>query len=477
MTIVRTPIRFIASPERVLTQYLFLPGPQRVQRIADRVAGLSDSDVAALLDEARSDFGNRHRYLDAAFQKNYALGVALLSLTTPLSPERQRLVGAFLTKEYSTQSAALFNPSIVPHPDQTGLPAGTLRFVMSLRATGEGHISSIEFRTGTLDPAGELTFDPPSQFATGVEEVERRYTTRFMRERLTHFPTSAPVLLDQFPDEFTEAEAIRILDTLAENGAPPHLVATSLAVQELLDTNYDAVADPATSLAERVLFPVAKGEKMGMEDARFVRFFDGNEVLYYASYTAYDGKTVKTQLIETEDFRQFRIRTLYGKAISDKGMALFPEKIGGRYAMIARQGGQNVTIMFSENLYCWNDYQVLLEPLYPWEFVQLGNCGSPLKTEHGWLLLTHGVGLVRRYVLSAVLLDLHDPTKVIGRLKEPLVWPLESEREGYVPNVVYTCGWLAHGDRLVIPYAMSDTACGVITASQAELVGKLLSSL
>ena len=243
-------------------------------------------------------------------------------------------------------------------------------------------------------------------------------------------------------------------------------------LEEILDSNYD-LRSSHLPINEQVIFPHARAERMGMEDARFVRFTNGEEVRYYGLYTAYDGNNMRTQLIETKDFRAFSVRTLYGSAISDKGMALFPEKVNGKYVMIGRQGGEKITIMFSEDLYVWENFEVLLEPRYPWELVQLGNCGSPVKTDRGWLLLTHGVGVMRTYVISAILLDLSDPSKIVGRLTEPLVRPEGSEREGYVPNVVYTCGLLRHGDILLIPYAMSDSATGFLTVKLSLLLDQM----
>ncbi len=240
-----------------------------------------------------------------------------------------------------------------------------------------------------------------------------------------------------------------------------------------MDTNYELEASSNVHLNEKVIFPYSRGESMGMEDARFVKFENEGQYCYYGTYTAYDGKHIKTQLLETTEFDVFKIRTLYGAAVSDKGMALFPEKVNGKYAMISRQGGENINIMFSDNLYFWEDFQILMEPHYQWEFVQVGNCGSPIKTTKGWLLLTHGVGTMRTYVISAILLDLHDPTRIIGRLDKPLLEADENEREGYVPNVVYTCGFLLHGNHLIIPYALSDSATAFATIALDEILKEM----
>ncbi|RYC69965.1 glycoside hydrolase family 130 protein [Spirosoma sordidisoli] len=478
--VTRTAIRFSANPERVIARYLTLHGPHRVLHICERIARFSEAEVDTMLADARRQFGERHRHLDAAFERNYQRAVETLAQPpTDFSANRRLLLGACLTMEYSTQSAALFNPSIVPHPDQSGLEPGTLRFIMSLRATGEGHISSIEFRTGTVNQAGLIHLDEADRYATSSEKDWRKtYTRAFVRHRLAYFPHTDEGLLEQLPDEFDLQQATRLLNELtATSPVDPAVQTTRKAILTMLDTNYDVVTDADAPLHERLIFPNAKGESKGMEDVRFVKFRDDDGAeRYYSSYTAYDGETIKTQLMETTDFVRFSVRTLYGDAVQDKGMALFPEKINGQYAMISRQGGEYINIMFSDDLYVWNHVQTLLEPVFPWEVVQLGNCGSPLKTDQGWLLLTHGVGPVRRYVISAVLLDLNDPTRVLARLPEPLIYPLESEREGYVPNVVYTCGWLDHGDLIIIPYAMSDSACGIITVSKQELLHDLLTA-
>ncbi|QJW90528.1 glycosidase [Spirosoma taeanense] len=475
----RTAIRFSANPERLIARYLFLHGPHRVLHISERIAKFSEDEVDAILAETRQRFGERHRNLEAAFERNYTKAVEQMEREPAgFSPNRRLLLGACLTMEYSTQAAALFNPSIVPHPDHSGLEEGTIRFVMSLRATGEGHISSIEFRTGTVSQQGFIHLDEADRFATSSEkDLRKTYTREFVKRRLSYFPHTDDGLLDALPAEFDLAQATKRLNELATQTSSPTFQPTRRAILTILDTNYDVTTDAEAPLHERVIFPNAKGESKGMEDVRFVKFRDddGSE-RYYSSYTAYDGKTIKTQLMETTDFIRFSVRTMYGDAIQDKGMALLPEKINGQYVMISRQGGEYINIMFSRDLYFWDTYETLLTPRFPWEVIQLGNCGSPIKTDQGWLLLTHGVGPVRRYVLGVALLDLNDPKKVLARTPEPLIYPLESEREGYVPNVVYTCGWLDHGDLIVVPYAMSDSACGMITLSKQELLDELLAN-
>jgi predicted GH43/DUF377 family glycosyl hydrolase len=418
MKIHKTSTKLLASPKAVITLFLSLPGEDRVRNVVNRVEGLSEDNARVCMEMTMESFAGRHRNLQETFRDNFRKIESLVPRN--LSAQKKMLLGAYLTKEYSIQSAALFNPSIVPHPDQSQLKRGQLRFVMSLRATGEGHISSIVFQTGIIDRTGDIRLDEPTGYFTRLRVRE--------------------------------------------------------PAGEILDGNYDLEDSSGIPFNEKVIFPTAKAESMGMEDVRFVKFQAEGRTCYYGTYTAYDGKQIRTKLIETEDFASFRVRTLNGAAIADKGMALFPEKLDGKYVMISRQGGENINIMFSESLYQWDEYQVLMKPRYTWELVQLGNCGSPIRTDKGWLLLTHGVGLMRTYVISAILLDLQDPTRIIGRLDNPLIEAGDSEREGYVPNVVYTCGILSHGDTLMIPYAVSDSATVFVTLSLAELLDKLLKS-
>ncbi len=440
MRISKQSTKLFASAKAVITLYLSLPGEDRIANVVRRVEGLSENNVRACMDMTIAGFANRHRNLEQTFRDHFQMiearfSAALTRSGTPpsgspltrFSDQKKLLLGAFFTKEYSIHAAALFNPSVVVHPDQLQLKRGQLRFVMSLRATGEGHISSIIFQTGIIDRGGNIQLDEP----TG-------YFTRLKRKEAA-----------EYSESYTAEE---------------------------MDSNYELEDSGGIPFNEKVIFPSAQAERMGMEDVRFVKFEAEGHTCYYGTYTAYDGKQIRTQLIETEDFASFRIRTLSGAAIADKGMALFPEKLNGKYAMISRQGGENINIMFSDNLYRWDEYQVLMKPKYTWELLQLGNCGSPIRTGKGWLLLTHGVGIMRTYVISAILLDLKDPTRIIGRLDNPLIEADDREREGYVPNVVYTCGILSHGDILMIPYAVSDSATGFITLSLAELLDKLTKS-
>jgi predicted GH43/DUF377 family glycosyl hydrolase len=330
------------------------------------------------------------------------------------SKVQRQLIGAYFLHEYSFEASALFNPSIVPHPDQSGAPKGGLRFILSLRATGEGHVSSLTFRAGTIAADGSLTVDPTARLASSPR-ISRRVSG---------------------PD----------------------------------GDHIELTFNPEEELSERVIFPVTESQSNGIEDARFVEFSDEDRKTYYATYTAYSGRAIRSELIETADFLSFRMSPLKGAASGNKGMALFPRKIDGKYAMIARQDNENLYLIYSDDLYRWDGGQAVLKPQFPWEFVQIGNCGSPIELDEGWLLLTHGVGPVRKYSVGAALLDKNDPSKVLARSREPLLRPEPSEREGYVPNVVYTCGAMRHNDEIILPYAVSDTFSNFATIKISALM-------
>jgi predicted GH43/DUF377 family glycosyl hydrolase len=327
---------------------------------------------------------------------------------------QRQLIGAYFLNEYSFEASALFNPSIVPHPDQSDAPKGGLRFILSLRAVGEGHVSSLTFRAGTIAADGSLTVDPTARLASSPR-ISRRVSG---------------------PDG------------------------------DLIELSFN----PEEDLSERIIFPVTESQSNGIEDARFVEFSDQGRKTYYATYTAYSGRAIRSELIETSDFLSFRMSPLKGTASRNKGMALFPRRIGGKYAMIARQDNENLYLIYSDDLSTWDGGQAILKPEFPWEFVQIGNCGSPIELDDGWLLLTHGVGPVRKYSIGAALLDKNDPSKVLARSREPLLRPEPSEREGYVPNVVYTCGAMRHNDQIILPYAVSDTFSNFATIRISALM-------
>jgi predicted GH43/DUF377 family glycosyl hydrolase len=397
-----------------------------------------------------------------------------------LSEKRELLIGAYFSHEYSLEAAALFNPSIVPHPDQSDLPAGTLRFILSLRATGEGHISSITFRTGFLNAKGSIKINTPTRYCLEPAQVPNAsYEKKLFERKLEELGLAGDFTrqaLGTLADWFTLEELRTNLSLAVKQLRVSDQETGAVARKTLMlaQSNYEVQFAPESRLSERVLFPTTPSQSNGIEDARFVLFKneDGTGT-YYATYTAYDGKMILPQFIETSDFLHFKFITLNGPAVQNKGMALFPRKIIGLYAMLSRQDYENIYVMFSDHLHFWHATKLILKPKFPWEFIQLGNCGSPIETDAGWLVLSHGVGAMRKYCIGAFLLDLKDPTKVIGRLREPLIKPDENEREGYVPNVVYSCGSLVHSGRLIIPYAMSDYATKFATLSLDDVLAAM----
>jgi predicted GH43/DUF377 family glycosyl hydrolase len=460
----------------------FSPGDsQRVGSIIARIMSLPEERVGVLLNEISAEFSQRHQQIRHLFLERFEQVREMLLTDEELSEQRRLLIGSYFLAEYSLESAALFNPSIVPHPDQTGLPTGSLRFILSLRATGEGHISSITFRTGiihrdhrieVLTPTGFLT--EPRQIPNPLYEkglfarklIELGLTREFTRRVMNKLGNS--FALEELRASL-QAEQFRLPDGMTQEDQDE-----AQGIWMLARFNYEVQFQPEQQLSERILFPATPSQRNGIEDARFVCFQneDGTHI-YYATFTAFDGKVVMPELVETPDFLLFRFITLNGPAAQNKGMAIFPRKINGLYAMLSRQDNENIYLMFSDNIHFWNERKVLLKPTFSWELVQLGNCGSPIETDAGWLVLSHGVGPMRKYCIGAFLLDRDDPAKVIGRLREPLLKPNQNEREGYVPNVVYTCGALLHNGELIIPYGMADHATGFATAPLAEVLAAM----
>ena len=473
----RKKIKIMGDSSRVITRLHRPSDAQHALRIIQRVLDLSDTIAENLLAQIMLDFSKRHRDIRGVFERHLNAVKDYIPRDTILSETKKALIGAYFTMEYSVESAALFNPSIVPHPDQSDLTNGSLRFIMSLRATGEGHVSSIVFRSGVLVRQNTLRFDPVSDYIeTSDVLLNPVYNRHLFQLKLNEMEACNEItfyILNNLPEEFTYNQLKEIITKLHSN---PHF---SKAIQNktleimcwLANSNYEINFEPDRRISERIIFPVSKNESNGIEDARFVQFFDDNgEVTYYATYTAYSGFDILPQMIKTKDFIRFEVMTLNGKAVHNKGMALFPRKIDNRYVMFSRQDGENNHIMFSDNIHFWHESEIIQEPTRPWEFIKVGNCGSPLEIDEGWLVLTHGVGHMRQYCIGAMLLDLENPKKILARLEEPLLAPREEEREGYVPNVVYTCGAIIHNNELVIPYAMSDLMSGVATIGVRELL-------
>ena len=468
-----------AESSRVITRP-HIPGDSaRIATLVDRVALLSDENVQHLLEAVIEDFSGRHRNFREVLYRNFDRIAEHVPEDTSLSSEQELLLGAYFTAEYSVEAAALFNPSIVPHPNQNGMDKGSQRFIMSFRATGEGHVSSIEFRSGFVDANQDIYFDPISQYvATPETHTDPVYHRLHFRRKLEEMGASDLItdkLLKGLGKTFSfgqlETKIRKLRSTKFRLKDKHHAIETVLW---LARSNYEVIFGPDEKISERVIFPVSENESSGIEDARFVRFKDDDKsVIYYATYTAYNGFTILPQILETTDFLTFKMHTLSGKAAQNKGMALFPRKINGKFVMLSRQDGVNNYIMFSDSVRFWDEAEFLQEPVHPLEFVQVGNCGSPVETPDGWLALFHGVGPMRRYSVWAELLDLDDPSQVIGRLDEPILTPDEHERDGYVPNVVYTCGSMIHGDTLIIPYGIADQRSRVATVSIPELLSRL----
>jgi predicted GH43/DUF377 family glycosyl hydrolase len=476
LNVTRLAVRLVADPHRVLARP-FLPGAaSRIQAVIDRVLALSDAEVAALLSGLVADYRPRHKDLEGVFRRNCVAALAWLDRPVLLGGERALLAGAYFTQEYSLESAALFNPSMVPHPDQSGVPKGASRFIMSLRACGEGHISSIEFRSGIVDAACDVHLDPLTRFAlTARARDDTRYHKRTytmkLAEMSAHQQWTEPVLA-QLDNEFRMSDLKAAIERIRPSGvsSTPFKETTDNMVW-LAHSNYELDFPRDSELSERVIYPVSENESRGIEDARFVRFtHEGGEVAYYATYTAYNGFRVLPQFIQTTDFTHFKVNTLNGLCVQNKGMALFPRKIGGHFVMASRLDGENIYLLRSDNIHFWNESKLLHSPKYPWEIVQVGNCGSPIETSKGWVLLTHGVGPMRQYWIGALLLDLEDPSRVLGELAEPLLMPIPTERDGYVPNVVYSCGAMRHEDRLIIPYAIADSRIRIATVALSDLL-------
>jgi predicted GH43/DUF377 family glycosyl hydrolase len=475
-----------ADPRRVIT-HLFVAGHEmlaggesRAADVVDRVLAMSDDEVADTLASVTCLFRDRHRHLDEVLQANFAAVAHRIGHDVRPSDARQQLLGAYFTQEYAVEAAALFNPSIVRHPDQGGVAADEVRFVMSLRAVGEGHRSSIEFRTGIVAGDGTVRIDDPGPFlvtGTHTESVHERAFFELVLGEQTERTEDTAFVIDSLPTRFTRSQLDDVLTLLRAQRATRHSAQeTSNRIELFASCNYEVTFPAESAIAERVLWPQGATERAGMEDARFVEFTeDDGSACYFATYTAFDGEHVAPQLIETSDFRRFAMSQLTGPSARNKGMALFPRRIGGRFAALTRADRENIGLAWSDDARSWGEATIVDTPVQPWELIQLGNCGSPIETSEGWLVLTHGVGPMRVYSMGAVLLDLEDPRRVLGRLARPWLTATGAEREGYVPNVVYSCGGLVHRETLVVPYGSSDAAVGIARVPLAALLAAVRS--
>lgn len=480
----RAPVRLEADRSRVITR-LFVPGQEgfeaqesRAGAVLDRILALDEDAVRVALSDVVDRFDDRHRDLVGVFRRHARELADRLKPGVELSDARTLLLGATFTSEYATEGAALCNPSIVAHPDQSDVPGGGLRFVMSVRGIGEGHRSSIGFRTGTVDDEGRVQLDDAGPFATvGCVGPVLLDATVFRSElaRLGGAGEAAGYVLDNLGERFTRTDLDERLDQLRRNRRTRvHAAETITLITTIASRSYGVEFDSETALSERVLWPATDAEAAGVEDARFVRFVeDDGTVIYYASYTAYSGSQISQQLLTTSDFRSFTSVPMVGRAAANKGLAMFPRKVHGSFAAISRSDRESNTVAFTDHPSVWAGTTPCQRPAQPWEVLQLGNCGAPIETDAGWLVLTHGVGPMRTYAIGAILLDRDDPTRMIGRLPEPLLSPARDERDGYVPNVVYSCGALVHAGNLVIPYGISDCAIGFATAPLQPLLAML----
>jgi predicted GH43/DUF377 family glycosyl hydrolase len=485
----RTETLLRPDPSRVVAK-IFLPGQEpttiglsRAAGVVARCLAMTAPEANAVLEEILTGFGPRHRRLAERLDAHFEAVAHRVEDAEELSPRRRRLIGAYFTQEYALEAAALFNPSVVVHPEQQGLGPGQMRFVMSARAVGEGHVSSIVFRTGVLSAgsfaSATVTLDPRSPYVTsGTPVASVIDRERFWREAddARVDPETLAFVLGQVPERFTSAELDGALEALREEQLTRvNSEQTSASLRAIAGGSYHVSFAAETELSERALMPIAPVESQGVEDARFVRFVDDEgSATYLATYTAFDGGHIVSRRLQTDDFRTFDAVTFTGRVAANKGLALFPRRVAGRYLALSRWDRENNAIVSSFDGHHWQDSTRLQTPGQPWELIQLGNCGSPIETPQGWLVLTHGVGAMRRYSIGALLLDLNDPSLVLGRLAEPLLQPAEDERDGYVPNVVYSCGALLHGDTLLLPYGCSDSTIRFALVDLPTLLGRLL---
>ena len=481
---VRTSTHLLPDPARVIAR-LFVPGQEllagsesRASGVVERILALDEAEVTAALASVMRRFEQRHRSVPDIFRRHADRIANRIEGNVSLADERRQLLGATFTHEFAIEGAALCNPSIVAHPDQTNIAAGSLRFIMSVRGIGEGHQSSIGFRTGTVDADAVVSLDAPGPYPESGAVLPGPFHRSVFHGKLSELGANgenAAYVLDVLDDEFTEDALDRALARLRSQRDTRRTAGdTSAQLRAIAACAYTIQFPTETEMSERVLWPAMASESHGMEDARFVRFVDdGGACVYYATYTAFDGVAITQQLLETSDFVTFRSSPIAGVAAANKGLALFPRRVGGRFLALSRCDRETNSVASSNDPRRWGGAVSVQCPVEPWETIQLGNCGSPIETSDGWLVLTHGVGPMRTYSIGAVLLDLDDPTVLIGRMREPLLVPIASEQDGYVPNVVYSCGALVHAGTLVIPYGIADAAIGFATVEIDSLLAAL----
>lgn len=487
ITVNRKDLTFKPDTSRVIARYMYT-NDERSKRMIECILKMPEEEIKNTLNQVLRRYSKRHRNISKIFEYHFNK-LKHLFQELNIDPEsleisQKILIGSYFTMEYSIESAALFNPSMIDHPDQSEIGPGEKRVIISFRGTGEGHISSIVFRCGVLDKENKLILESVGNMLAEAERIKRfiydknKFVSKL--DDISYFANkvSPNFVLEKLGDNFTYGELQRSIEETERT----HKISRKKSIllnkmMWLASSHYELQFSLDSAISERVIFPIAESEKKGIEDARFVKFTDEDgEITYYATYTAYDGNAIMPKLIVTKDFYHFKVLPLHGEIAQNKGMALFPRKINGKYAMLCRIDGVNSYISYSYDITIWREAKLIQKPKFAWEGVQLGNSGSPIETKDGWLVIMHSVGPVREYVLSASLFDLDNPEIEIGRLKTPLIIPNDEEREGYVPNVVYSCGSILHNGDVVIPYAMSDWASTYATVNLEELLTELKNS-
>jgi len=479
----RKPVKIYPDPTRVIARFFFY-GEGRAIEIIKKVMNLTEQEVASIIMPLLQEYSKRHRKITNVFTRHCEklrklineMGIDMSSM----SQYRKLLIGSYFTHEYSIESSAFFNPCCIEDPDQTELVEGQKRVIISFRAVGEGHISSIAFRRAIIDHNNNIMVIPSGEYIDEAEVIRNATYKKELFFNKAMESNIAPDVVEEVKKRLEEQFEYLTLQLLIRNlkeKETDELRKNELnKVLWLADVYHEIIFSLDTDISDRVIFPISEFERNGIEDARFVRFIEDNgKVIFYATYTAYDGKMILPKLLQTSDFYDFKIRPLYGAGAMNKNLALFPRRINGNYAMISRIDGMNNYIMYSNNVLIWDKPQLLQEPKYPWEFIQIGNCGSPIETDDGWLVITHGVGSMRRYCLGISLLNRDDPSIEIGRLDEPILMPNEDEREGYVPNVVYSCGSIINNGKLIIPYGLADHSSSFVSVDLNALLDKLRS--
>lgn len=483
LSVERKPVKVLPDTKRVIARYFF-NGDERAVELIKKILALGKEETFALISPLLQDFSKRHRNITRKLLRNAERVKKYVKLAgyefEKLDEDCKLLIGSYFTHEYSIESAAFFNPSIIPDPDQSNLEEGQLRVIISFRAVGEGHVSSVVFRRAMIDRNNDITVIPAGNY---IDEAEKVHNVMYQKRLFLNKAEEADIneefinaVVDKLEDRFNyEQLKALIIEAKAQTDDVKTLRQYNLILA--LSDSYRRISfSKDTDISDRVIFPISDFESKGIEDARFVLFTDENgKKTYYATYTAYDGVHIMPKLLKTYDFYDFKTSPLNGEGAKNKNLALFPRKINGRFAMLSRIDGWNNYLMYSDNINEWDDPVKIQGPEYPWEFVQIGNCGSPIETEYGWLVITHSVGSMRRYSIGASLLDINDPSIEIGRLKDPLIVPNPDEREGYVPNVVYSCGSIVHNDELILPYGLSDHSSGFATVKLQTLLDRLKS--